>query len=223
MSEYSKSIKTSASYIQSALSAPLDYAVIVGSGLNLIADSFLAKANESVKFSYLDIPCLAEPSIPSHAGTLSIIELEGKQIALCQGRVHLYEGYSPQQVCAMVYLLHELGCRKLIISNAAGALNETYLPGTPMLISDHINFTGCNPIIGQDQAFGNHFADMSQAYNKDWRTHCLNAVPHSEVGIYAGVLGPSLETNAERRMLRTLGADGVVLPEPPLKFTTDTT
>ena len=209
MNEFSKLIKNSASYIQSALSAPVDQALILGSGLNLIADSLLDTTSDAVHFAYSDIPCLAQPSIPSHAGRLSILNINGKQVAVCQGRVHLYEGYSAQQVCSMVYLLHELGCQRLIITNAAGALNERLLPGQPMLLSDHINFTGRNPIIGQDDTFGNSFADMSQAYNKHWREHCLNAVPDTEQGIYAGVLGPSLETNAERRMLRALGADAV--------------
>lgn len=209
MNKYSTSIKNSASIIQSTISTPLDYAVILGSGLNNVADNLLDKASKAFHFSYTDLPCLTPPSIPSHSGTLSIIELHGKQIALCQGRIHLYEGYSPHEVCAMIYLLNELGCQNLIITNAAGSLNEHFQPGNPMLISDHINFTGHNPIIGQAPSFGNQFADMSQAYNKDWRTHCIHAVPHSEFGIYAGVLGPSLETNAERRMYRALGADAV--------------
>ena len=136
-----------------------------------------------------------------------------KTIAVCAGRIHLYEGFSPQQVSSYVYILNQLGAKELIVTNAAGALNPNYKPGEIMLIEDHINFTGQNPLIGQDESLGMRFPDMSEAYSKrlsqiaGQAAQSLNINLHS--GVYAGVTGPSLETSAERRMLRMFGADAV--------------
>jgi purine-nucleoside phosphorylase len=167
-----------------------------------------------VSIEQSNIASLPKSTVPSHSGRLVLANFAQKTVALVLGRQHLYEGYSASQVCTMVYILHQLGATQLIISNAAGALNPGYAPGDVMLIEDHINLTGHNPLIGLGDENNNHaFIDMSQAYRPQisepivQRSNSLGQQVHR--GIYCGVLGPSLETSAERRMMRALGADAV--------------
>lgn len=209
MSGYSDTIKRVAGQLRQQLPAPVDCAVILGSGLEQVADSLAPVQQKLLETSYSELDCLPTPSAPGHRGKLSIVKVNGRIIALCHGRTHFYEGYTAQQVCAMVYLLNGLGAQQLVITNAAGALNPDYQPGQVMLISDHINLTGQNPLIGQDETFGSRFVDMSEPYSRSVVAATLQQFPHCHQGIYAGVGGPSLETSAERRMLRTLGADAV--------------
>lgn len=190
--------------------ASIDTAVILGSGLSGITlDGFEAKT----QLPYASIPALPRPTAPSHEGHLTILENDQQTVALCAGRHHLYEGYTAQEVCILTYLLAALGCKQLIITNAAGSLNPNFRPGDVMLISDHINFTGLNPLIGQDEQLGIRFPDMSNAYCKNTRCSIRGLASKFDVnlheGVYLGVSGPSLETSAERRMFRTLGADAV--------------
>jgi purine-nucleoside phosphorylase len=131
-----------------------------------------------------------------------------------QGRVHLYEGRSAAAVALPVYLLKALGALRLVVTNAAGALNPEFAPGDVMLIEDHLNFTGHNPLTGpNDDALGLRFPDMSRAYDPDLRERALAVAKARKIplrrGIYAGIAGPSLETSAERRWLRSTGADAV--------------
>lgn len=188
----------------------IDQAVILGSGLSGLN---LAGFNSIAKINYLDIDGLPKSTAPSHAGELELVSNGKKTVALCSGRQHLYEGYSAQEVCTLTYALSTLGTNSLVVTNAAGALNPTYRPGDVMLINDHINFTGCNPVIGQDEQFGITFPDMSQAYNKALSSQAQTVARQESItlhsGVYMGVTGPSLETSAERRMFRTLGADAV--------------
>jgi len=187
----------------------IDSAIILGSGLN----NFDMELENKVEFNYQDIDNLPATSIVSHQGRLVIGNRNGQCIAICHGRHHLYEGFNAQQVCMLTYILAKLGTSRLVITNAAGALNPAYSPGDIMLLNDHINFTGCNPIIGQDDSLGNRFTDMSNAYDLSLIKLAIDAAKKQEItlheGVYAGVLGPSLETSAERRMLKVLGADAV--------------
>lgn len=182
-------------------------AVILGSGLSDLVDA------NAVSLHYSDIPGVEQPSIMSHAGKISVQVLGDESIAFCQGRIHLYEGYSAQQVAFLTYALQQAGIEKLIITNAAGGLNPNYQPGDVMIIEDHINLTGHNPVLGQGDELGTRFTDLTYAYEPSWialaqqRAADLNINTHR--GVYAGVLGPTLETKAERRMLRTLGGDAV--------------
>lgn len=197
-------------HVRSHFEGTLDTAIILGSGLSeLSVNGF----NEVARIAYSDIDGLPQSTAPSHAGELRIISNGTKHVALCAGRHHLYEGYSAQQVSALTYLISALGASTLIVTNAAGALNPNYKPAQLMLINDHINFTGQNPLRGQDDSLGSRFPDMSQAYEPSFiRSAMAIAKTHDIIcheGIYAGVTGPSLETSAERRMLRTLGADAV--------------
>ena len=209
MTTYSDLIQTASNYLRLSIKQPIDIMVVLGSGLSDIAD----EVKMIQEINYQDITGLPKTSAPTHQGKILIVELAGKTIAFCLGRLHLYEGVSAQQVAILTYVMSAIGAKKLIITNAAGALNDKYRPGDIMLINDHINFTGHNPICGEDDSLGVRFADMSQAYNKKLSAKAfhiaseLNLPIHT--GVYAGVAGPSLETSAERRMLRQWGADAV--------------
>lgn len=188
----------------------IDQAVILGSGLSGLD---LAGFESVAKIDYQNIDGLPQSTAPSHTGMLELVSNGSKTIALCSGRQHLYEGYTAQEVCTLVYALSALGTHTLVVTNAAGALNPDYKPGDVMLINDHINFTGQNPVIGQDEHFGITFPDMSQAYQKSLAENAHSAAKQHSItlhsGVYMGVTGPSLETSAERRMFRLMGADAI--------------
>lgn len=209
MLTFAQQLHSATEDIRKKESRSIDIAIILGSGLSGITIN-LDKTSE---FAYQDLFGLASPSVMSHKGTLRIGEMNKQCVAICQGRYHLYEGYSAQQVSMMVYLLAQLGAKKIIITNAAGALNTTFRPGDIMLIQDHINFTGHNPLVGQGDDIANRFVDMSKAYCPDLISNAQSLSKKLDLqchtGIYAGVLGPSLETSAERRMLAMLGGDAV--------------
>lgn len=210
MSSLVNSVAKATRSIKNQTSAAIDCAIVLGSGLSeLSLDGF-----ESVtQIDYKDIEGLPKATAPSHIGKISIVSNGTKTIALCAGRHHLYEGYNAHQVTTLVYTLAQLGSKQLIITNAAGALNPDFKPGDVMLIEDHINFTGHNPIRGQDESFGVLFPDMSKAYNSEQIMQAQAVAKKHQVrchnGVYIGVLGPSLETSAERRMMRGFGADAV--------------
>lgn len=203
-------VATATRSIQDKYSTPIDCAIILGSGLS---DLSLDGYQSQCVIKYEDIDGLPVATAPSHKGEINIVGNGRKTIALCAGRHHLYEGYSAQQVTTLSYALSQVGCKELIITNAAGALNPEFCPGDVMIINDHINFTGHNPVLGQDDTFGVMFPDMSKAYAPDRAQQAINAASAKGVrchqGIYIGVLGPSLETSAERRMMRSFGADAV--------------
>ena len=166
----------------------IDIAIILGSGLGDIYPDL----NNVTEIKYSDIKHLNATSVQSHKGRLLIGELNGQCIAVCQGRHHLYEGYSAQEVATLVYTLSRLGAKQLIITNAAGALNPAYQTGDIMLIEDHINFTGQNPVVSQDDTLGQRFTDMSQAYNhallEQAKQICLEKQFNYHQGIYACLL-----------------------------------
>jgi len=190
--------------------APDAVGVVAGTGLAGLADG-LANCRG---IALGDLPDVPQPSAPGHEGRLVVGELSGRQVALFTGRVHLYEGRSPAEVACGVRLLAGLGIRTLIVTNAAGALDPHFSAGGLMRITDHINLTGRNPLLGpNDDALGPRFPDMSRAYSPRLGAladqAALSLGIRLERGIYAGVLGPSLETPAETRLLRSLGADAV--------------
>ena len=214
MQAYTALIKQSSEYIKTNVIEKVDSMVVLGSGLSGLEVDGFDLVN---KVDYKSIPGCIEPTAPSHDGEFRFYQSNKqgstKTIAVCAGRIHLYEGFSPQQVSSYVYILNQLGAKELIVTNAAGALNPNYKPGEIMLIEDHINFTGQNPLIGQDDSLGMRFPDMSEAYSKSLSQIAQQVAKTSSInlhsGIYAGVTGPSLETSAERRMLRMFGADAV--------------
>ncbi len=192
------------------LGAPAGTALILGSGLGQLAGAVEAAA----VVPYGEIAGFPVSTAPGHAGQLVAGRLFGRPVVLMQGRVHLYEGRSAQDIALAVHLLKALGAERLIVTNAAGALNPDFAPGDVMLIEDHLNFTGANPLTGpNDDRLGLRFPDLSRAYDPALSAAALRAAEAAGVnlrrGIYAGVAGPSLETSAERRFLRGAGADAV--------------
>ena len=191
-------------------------AIILGTGLGGLA----REIDVETAIPYAAIPGFAASTVESHAGQLLCGRLGGKTVVAMQGRFHRYEGYSLQQVTFPVRVLHELGAETLVVSNAAGGMHPQWAPGELMLIADHINMLGDNPLIGpNDDRLGVRFPDMSAPY--DVRLRALARAVAAEQGlelregVYVAVTGPALETRAEYRMLRTLGADVVGMSTVP--------
>jgi purine-nucleoside phosphorylase len=192
------------------IGAPPDVALILGSGLGGLA----AAVEDPIFLAYEDIPGFPVSTAPMHAGRFVLGWLHGRRVVMMQGRVHLYEGWSAQDIALPVRLMHRMGARTLAVTNAAGALDPALAPGVPMLIEDHLNFTGVSPLTGpNDDALGPRFPDMSRAYDSDLRALALAAAHEAGEdlarGIYCGIAGPSLETSAERRWMRSAGAHAV--------------
>jgi purine-nucleoside phosphorylase len=184
--------------------------VVLGSGLGGFADEL----TERVEIPYAEIPHWPGSTAVGHAGKLVLGRIGGVTVAAMAGRAHLYEGYSTAQVTFGVRVLRSLGVRSLILTNAAGGIDRALERGGLVLISDHINLQGVNPLAGpNDDSLGPRFPDMSEAYSKAYRDIAKTVatdlcIPMTE-GVYAAMLGPSYETPAEIRFLRTIGADVV--------------
>ncbi|PYM01650.1 MAG: purine-nucleoside phosphorylase [Verrucomicrobia bacterium] len=177
-------------------------AIILGSGLNAIVQDPI----ESIDYAeFSEIP---KPRVPGHAGKFSLCEIAGARVIFAQGRVHLYEGYSAGEVTASVGMLSNVGVKKLVVTNAAGALSEKFKPGDWMMINDHLNLTGTSPLIGWPE-----FLDLGNAYSARLQKQFCDAARKLGIvlhqGVYAAVVGPQYETAAEVRMLQNLGADAV--------------
>lgn len=183
--------------------------LVLGSGLGGVAASLA----DSVRVPYADIPGFAPPSVAGHAGELVVGALGGVTVACLSGRVHLYEGEPSERVVFGVRLLAALGCRGVLLTNAAGGIRDDLGPGSLLVLSDHLNLTGQNPLIGSLEPGATRFVDMTTAYDPRFRELARDVAGSSGLsiheGVYAGVLGPSYETPAEIRMLRALGADAV--------------
>jgi purine-nucleoside phosphorylase len=184
--------------------------VVLGTGLGSLAH----RLEDSLSIAYDEIPGFPSSTIPGHAGRLWKGRVGSTPVLVLQGRFHLYEGYSPQEVCFGVRTLFELGIRGLVLTNAAGGLNPQFEAGELMLIADHINFTGHTPLCGpNDEAWGVRFPDMSRVYSARLqdlaRRQALHLGIGLERGVYLGLTGPCLETPAETRAFRTMGADAV--------------
>ncbi|MDR5683526.1 MAG: purine-nucleoside phosphorylase [Armatimonadota bacterium] len=190
--------------------------IVLGSGLGALADAIeLAGA-----VSYDEIPHFPRSTVEGHAGRLVLGTLEGKRVGAMQGRIHFYEGYAIQDVVFPIRVLFALGCRTLLVSNAAGGLNREWKAGDLMIISDHINFQGTNPLIGpNDESLGPRFPDMSRPYDPELVALAERCAVDERIairkGVYVAVTGPSYETAAELRMLRGLGADAVGMSTVP--------
>lgn len=203
-------VEKAAEFIKSKIDGDYEIGIICGSGLGGLCD----KVENPVYINYADIPGFPVSTAPGHIGRFVFGVLSGKKVVCMQGRVHYYEGYSPESVVMPVRVMKLLGVKKLIVTNAAGGINESFNVGDIMLISDHINFTGTNPLIGKnDDRFGVRFPDMSFAYSPILRETAIKCAEKMELslreGVYIGCSGPSYETPAEIRAFRTLGADTV--------------
>lgn len=193
-----------------------EVAVVLGSGLGAFAEEL----KDSITIPYGDIPNFPRSTAVGHAGRLVIGKIGDLTIAAMQGRIHQYEGYSSREAGFPVRVLFRLGIRSLILTNAAGGINSAYAQGALVVLSDHINLQGNNPLNGpNDDRFGPRFPDMSEAYSRRYR--CLAQEAARELGIdlkegvYAALAGPSYETPAEIRYLRTIGADLVGMSTVP--------
>ncbi len=191
-------------------------ALVLGSGLGGFADEL----RDAVSIPYGAIPHFPVSTAISHAGRLVIGTLENIPLAVMQGRVHLYEGYSPQQVVFPIRVLGRMGVRAIILTCAAGGINSDYAPGALVVLRDHINLQGSNPLAGtNDDRLGIRYPDMTEAYNPEFRQFALQEGKRlgDEVleGVYAAMTGPSFETPAEIRFLRTIGADLVGMSTVP--------
>jgi purine-nucleoside phosphorylase len=190
--------------------------LVLGSGLGAYADELA----EATRVPYQKIPHFPRSTALGHAGRLVIGKVDGIAVAGMQGRVHFYEGYSLQDVIFPVRVFARLGIRAVVLTNAAGGINRAYKQGALVVIRDHINLQGSNPLIGpNDERFGPRYPDMTQAYWKSYREAALEEARRLGIevfeGVYAALTGPSYETPAEIRMLATLGADVVGMSTAP--------
>lgn len=207
---------TAAAYIQKRAAQSPKIGLVLGSGLGVLAEQM----TRAVKIPYGDIPSFPISTVPGHAGQLVLGKLGGNDVVTMQGRFHYYEGYALSEVTFPVRVMHELGVETVIVTNAAGGINESFESGDLMLIRDHINFTFRNPLIGRNEPeWGARFPDMSEAYDRTLRKLAREVASEQGIrlqeGVYAGVTGPSYETPAEIRMLRTLGGDAVGMSTVP--------
>jgi len=182
--------------------------VVLGSGLGAFAETLSTRTETS----YKDIQGWPASTAAGHAGNLVTGKIGDTDVIVLAGRAHLYEGYAPSQVVFGIHELARRGVKSVILTNASGGINLSYKPGDLVLISDHINLTGTNPLLGpNDDSLGPRFPDMSEVYCAEYREiakQCAQAAGcHLSEGIYAGLLGPSYETPAEIRYLRAIGAD----------------
>jgi purine-nucleoside phosphorylase len=191
-------------------------ALVLGSGLGAFADDL----EDAAAIPYEEIPGFARSTIEGHAGRLVSGSIEGVPVVAMQGRFHYYEGYTFEEVVFPVRTFGVLGIKSLVLTNAAGGLNVEFDQGSLMVISDHLNLMGANPLLGpNDERFGPRFPDMSEVYSREYQEVAV-AEAHAvglelRRGIYAALSGPSYETPAEIRMLRTLGADAVGMSTVP--------
>lgn len=209
-------IKNSALFLKEKFSQQPKIGLILGSGLGILAEEI----ENPVKIPYGEIPDFPVSTVEGHAGQLVFGSLHGVSVVVMQGRFHFYEGYTMDKVTFPVRVMKELGIESLIVTNAAGGVNESFSPGDLMLISDHINNMGTNPLIGPNDAeLGPRFPDLSEAYSRELRKTAKEVAKSLQInvqeGVYVGNTGPVYETPAEVRMLRSLGGDAVGMSTVP--------
>ena len=216
MTDLQLRVQTAAGHIRNSIPALPRIALVLGSGLG----DWISPEAIRQRIPYADIPGFPVSTVQGHAGALLLIELKGVQAFVFSGRFHLYEGYSAQEVTLPIRAMALLGVETLILTNAAGALNPLFATGGLMALTDHINMTGHNPLTGPNvDSWGPRFPDMSRVYCPELREKAMRAAlacgQRLEQGVYVAVAGPSLETPAETRMFRTVGADAIGMSTVP--------
>ncbi len=216
MSNTFEMVQETKAFIESKTSIKPQYGIILGTGLGRLADNI----EKDTIIPYEEIPHFPVSTVEAHAGKLIIGHLAGKPVMAMQGRFHYYEGYSMQQIAFPVRVMKFLGAHTLVVSNACGGINPLYKPGTIMAITDHINLLADNPLIGSnDNRIGPRFPDMSEPYSKELLELVSKVAIENKIrierGVYASMSGPMLETRAEYRMLKTLGADVIGMSTVP--------
>ncbi len=209
-------IKETAAFLQSKISFKPDIGIILGTGLGGLVESIDIKHS----ISYEEIPNFRLSTVEGHTGKLIFGELGGKKVVTMQGRFHFYEGYTLQEVTFPVRVMKLLGIQQLFVSNASGGMNPDFEVGDLMIINDHINFLGANPLIGKNiSELGPRFPDMSEVYDKKLIHTTKEIAKKNDIkiheGVYLGLSGPTFETPAEYKMLRILGADTVGMSTVP--------
>ena len=212
---YEKTMQAAA-YIRERTAYRPSIAVILGSGLGSLGEQL----SDPDFVPYADIPGFPASAVKGHAARFVFGKLDGREIAVMQGRFHYYEGLTMQEVCFPVYVLHALGVNTIVITNACGGMNTDFEPGDLMLIEDHINLIGANPLIGaNDERFGPRFPDMTEVYDRSLRTLTEKTAEELGIplrhGVYALFSGPCYETAAEIRAYRALGADAIGMSTVP--------
>lgn len=212
----SRAVSEAAEYLRARLPARPDLALVLGSGLGGLAD----RIEDPVYIPYGQIPHFPVSTAPGHAGRFVFGRLSGRMVLCMQGRFHYYEGHDMAAVALPVRVLKALGCRALVLTNAAGGVNWDFSVGDFMLITDHINFMGANPLRGEnDDAIGPRFCDMTHVYTPEFQQTARQVAAQQGItlreGVYLGYMGPSFETPAEIRAFRTLGADAVGMSTVP--------
>jgi purine-nucleoside phosphorylase len=205
--------------VRAHISSQPDVAIILGSGLNNLAES----VGQAVRIPFADLPHFPVSTVHGHTGQLVIGQLEGKTVFVMQGRIHFYEGYPMDQVTLPVRVMQRLGIGTLIVTNAAGGVHPDFQPGDVMLITDHLNLmgmTGANPLMGPNlDELGPRFPDMSQPYDRALGRLARTVAGENQIGlregVYAGLSGPSFESPADLRFLRIAGADAVGMSTVP--------
>ena len=211
-----ESIRASAAALQAHLPQQPAVGIVLGSGLGELA----GQLEQPVAVPYGELPGFAQSTAPGHAGRFVAGRLAGKPVLCMQGRLHFYEGHPMQAIAFPIRVMKELGVRTLILTNAAGGVNTSFSVGDLMVIEDHINFMGQNPLTGpNDEAVGPRFCDMTFAYTPALRQLAVQVAARQGVtlqkGVYLGYMGPSYETPAEIRAFRALGADAVGMSTVP--------
>lgn len=214
--DYLSMIKESRNFIQSRIDFIPDIAVILGTGLGTLADYIENK----IVIKYSEIPYFPTSTVAGHAGEFIIGNIGNKKIIAMNGRFHFYEGYDMKQVTLPVRVIRALGIDKLIVTNACGGMNTNFNAGDLMIITDHINLLGTNPLIGHNyEELGPRFPDMSEAYSREYIKLALESAEKLNIcvqrGVYAALTGPNYETPAELRMLIKMGADAVGMSTVP--------
>ncbi|KUO78152.1 MAG: purine-nucleoside phosphorylase [Desulfosporosinus sp. BRH_c37] len=214
--DFSAKLAEARDYIKECVRMSPDLGVILGSGLGAFAELVLEKQ----AIPYKDIPHFPTSTVEGHAGQLVFGKVDGRQVVVMQGRFHFYEGYNMHDVTFPIRVMQGLGVTGLVVTNAAGGINPDFQPGDLILIKDHINMMGDNPLRGANlSSLGPRFPDLSAAYNLEWRQKALvimqNYGLRPQEGVYAAMSGPSYETPAEIRYLRAIGADMVGMSTVP--------
>lgn len=210
MNQFRNQVEEAAAFVRSHLGENPEIGLILGTGLGGVAEGM----EDGARLPYHEIPHFPVSTVTGHHGFLICGRWAGKPILAMQGRFHLYEGYTPRQISFPIRVMKALGVQTLFISNAAGGLNPRYQAGELMLIADHINLTGHNPLVGANtEEWGPRFPDMTEPYSLNLQELAVSTALAEKLpllrGVFVGVLGPSLETAAETRFLRSIGADAV--------------
>jgi purine-nucleoside phosphorylase len=213
---YYDSVAEAATWVRGRAARTPAVAVVLGSGLGAFAD----RVEDAQPFAYADIPHWPAAAVVGHAGRLVLGQVRGRNVAVLAGRAHFYEGHDLGTVTFAIRVLGLLGVKTVILTNAAGGVNTTFTRGALMLIDDHLNLLGSNPLVGaNEERFGPRFPDMTEVYSSQLRRLGDAAAAEAGVavshGVYAAVHGPSYETPAEIRYLRTIGADAVGMSTVP--------